>query len=122
MVTIFYDSLCPVCLTEVKFLKQFNQDGSVAFVDITEAGFAPGAYDRNIEDFIGTIHGITEEGELITGMPVFRSVYRALGLGWMMNWTGWPGLKPVVDRAYKLFCRIRPKLSKFENCGDRCRI
>lgn len=89
----------------------------MAFVDITDPSFRPAQYGKSIGDFIGTIHGLNEEGELIVGTEVFRVVYRRLGLGWVMGWTGLPIIRPVVDKIYQVFCRIRPYFSKFESCS-----
>ncbi|SMF65151.1 thiol-disulfide oxidoreductase DCC family protein [Pseudobacteriovorax antillogorgiicola] len=125
MVTIFYDSLCPVCNAEIAFLRNRDKRGQVTFIDITESSFDPSRYGRSLDDFIGSIHGIDEDGDLISGMAVFRSTYRAVGIGWLMSWTGWPVVKPLADFGYHAFAKIRPKISRFKGTAcesDRCQV
>ena len=117
MVTIFYDGLCPVCKTEIGLLRRTAQSHRVQFKDITAANFAPSAYGRNMADFVGSIHGLDSEGRVISGLEVFRVVYRELGLGWLVSWTNWPVFSPVAEAAYRWFCRVRPRFSKFGSCS-----
>ena len=52
--------------------------GRIDFVDIDQEGYDP-ALNAGItfEQAMGSIHAITREGEVVTGMPVFRRLYGA---------------------------------------------
>ncbi len=53
------------------------------------------------------MHAFGRDGDLITGMEVFRRAYRAVGWGWVWAPTGWPLLKPAFDALYRAFARNR---------------
>lgn len=124
MVKIFYDSLCPVCSKEINMLKRLDKKQRIEFVDITSTAFNPAQYGKTIDDFVGTIHGQREDGSIVTGMSVFRMVYKEVGLGWLFAWTSWPILRPCTDYFYNLFAKIRPRFSSFDQTCDsgRCKI
>lgn len=95
--------------------------GRLRMVDIAAPEFDASAYGTTFERVMGTIHGVDERGGLITGVEVFRRAYRAVGLGWLLAWTAWPGLRPVVDRAYRWFARNRLRLTGRPACeAGRC--
>jgi hypothetical protein len=50
------------------------------------------------------IHGLCADGTLMRGIGVLHATYEAMGLGWV--------LRPVVDRAYRLFARHRQTISR----------
>ena len=124
MIKVFYDSLCPLCDAEVKMLRKLDSESRVIFIDITSSSFSPGLYNRTIEDFIGTMHGLDRRGRMLTGLAVFRMVYSELGVGWMYRWTGWPLIGMIADAGYKVFAYWRPYLSSFrpQECGNRCKV
>lgn len=115
---LFYDGLCPICSSQAAFIRRRDTKNAIRMVDISNSDFAPEKYGRSRDDFIGSIHAITGEGRMIKGMEVFRHVYRQLGMGWLVSWTAWPGLRPLADWGYRLFARYRPRLSQCQM--DRC--
>lgn len=124
--TILIDGLCPLCKKEAQFMRWLDGGrGRLAIVDIAEPGFDAARYGKTMDDVMGSIHGVTDAGQVISGMDVFRRAYRAAGAGWMMGWTGWPGLRPIVDRAYVWFAKNRLKLTGRHGaaCVDgRCKL
>ena len=121
--TIFIDGECPLCAKEAALLRWLDRKrGGLRLVDITSPGFDPSDYDRTQEQFMGSIHGMTREGTLITGMEVFRRAYAAVGLGWLLAPTAWPGLRRIFDVLYRWFARNRLKLTGRDSCDDRCRV
>ena len=79
---------------------------------------------RTMDELMGAIHGVMPDGTNVTGMEVFRRAYAAVGLGWLLAPTGWPGLRPLFDRFYRWFARNRLRLPgrRAGACdGDRCR-
>lgn len=57
------------------------------------------------------IHGVLPGGELVEGVEVFRRAYAAVGLGWLLAPTRWPGLRRLADAGYRLFARNRLRLT-----------
>lgn len=111
--TILIDGACSLCKREAAFMRRMDKGrGLLAFVDISAPDFDPGLYGCTLNDVMGRIHGVTASGEIITGMPVFRHAYSAIGIGWLAAPTGWPLLRPIFDRLYILFAKNRWRFSK----------
>ncbi|MEL7473128.1 MAG: DUF393 domain-containing protein [Planctomycetota bacterium] len=110
--TLFIDGLCPLCKREARAIERLDKGrGIVELVDITASDFDPSVHGRTLDDFMGAIHAKLADGRLVTGTEVFRRTYRALGWGWLWAPTGWPVLRPIFDVIYRVFAKIRPRLS-----------
>ncbi len=86
-----------------------KRDGGKALnlVDISAPDFNAESYGISREAADGKLHAFTVEGEMLTAMAAIRAAYRAIGWGWVYAPTGWPVLKPICDRLYRLFARNR---------------
>ncbi len=122
--TMLYDGMCPICSREVRLLRRraARRNIPLGFLDITAPDFDPSRYGLTARQVRERIHALTPQGEVIEGMAVFRRVYRALGLGWLIAWTGWPVFKPIADLGYRVFARVRPRLSRHRPCDDACGV
>jgi len=69
---------------------------------------------------MGVIHGVFPDGRIVTKVAVFREAYRAIGLGWLLAPTAWPGLRWLTDSGYEWFARHRMAIGKFlgRNCDS----
>jgi len=121
---LLYDGECPLCRREAAFLQRRNHHGRLAFEDIAAPGFDPSAYGTTRENLMGVIHGVFPDGRLVRKVEVFREAYRAVGLGWLLAPTGWPGLRGLADWGYEWFARHRIAIGKLfgrncetETCG-----
>ena len=47
------------------------------------------------------------DGTWIQGVEVFRRLYAAVGFGWLVTVSRWPGISQLLDRAYVVFARNR---------------
>lgn len=130
-ITLFYDGLCPVCAREIAMLRRLDarharrlgsHEARLGFVDIAAPAFDPSAHGLTMEQAIGTMHGVMADGSIVSGVEVFRRAYRAVGFGWLLAWTGWPGLRAVSNLAYRGFARIRPRLSRLRCADGRCSV
>jgi predicted DCC family thiol-disulfide oxidoreductase YuxK len=115
---ILYDGQCPLCRREARFLQKRNQRGELAFEDITAPGFDPATYHTTQEELMGVIHGVFPDGRIVRKVEVFREAYRAIGLGWLLAPTAWPGLRWISDRGYEWFARHRIAIGKW--FGRKC--
>ena len=122
---VLIDGACPLCRREAALLRRLDRGrGRLRLEDIAAQDFDPARVGRSMDDLMGTIHGVAPDGAIITGMEVFRRAYAAVGLGWLLAPTGWPGLRPVFDRGYRWFARNRLGLTGRRSgaCApDRCR-
>ncbi|MDT8425501.1 MAG: DUF393 domain-containing protein [Methyloprofundus sp.] len=121
--TLLYDGLCPICSREVRWLRRLDKKQKLGFKDITEPSFNAAHYGVTYEQLSAEIHAQYADGQLIKGMPVFRALYKAVGLAWLLAPTGWPVLRVLFDLCYQLFAQHRKKLGKLfgrEKACQRC--
>jgi predicted DCC family thiol-disulfide oxidoreductase YuxK len=124
--TILIDGECPLCAKEAAFMRRLDKGrGRLAIVDLAAPGFDAGTYGTTFDAVMGEIHGVTPDGRLIKGVEVFRRAYAAVGWGWLLAPTAWPGLRWISDRAYRWFARNRlwltrrPAACATDRCGVR---
>ncbi|RNC82787.1 MAG: DUF393 domain-containing protein [Phycisphaera sp.] len=121
--TVLIDGDCPLCKREAAWLQRRDRHSRLRFVDIAAEGFDPSSYDRTLEQLMGSIHGVTASGEIVTGVEVFRRAYGAIGLGWLLAPTTLPVLRRCTDFLYKCFARVRPMLQRKDTCQNgACRV
>ena len=124
--TLLYDGACPLCLREVRFLRERDQrlhpsSPRLAFVDIDAANYNPADHGGiSYRDAMGRIHAITGDGQVLRDVAVFRAAYRLIGLGWLYAPSGWPGLQQLSDGLYGLWARWRLALTGRPNLDQLC--
>lgn len=98
--------------------------GRLALIDIAAPSFNPDAIGVTLDQVMGSIHGLTPDGRLVTGVEVFRRAYAAVGWGWLWAPTAWPILRPITDAAYRWFARRRLWLTGRQQRCDigTCRV
>ncbi|XP_041802360.1 uncharacterized protein At5g50100, chloroplastic-like [Chelmon rostratus] len=119
-VKVLYDGLCPICVTEIRFLQflQRNQPGKVDFIDISLPGYEGAKYkDISYEMAMEEMHVIDEKDEVHRGVPAFAVMYGAVGLGWVGRFMMWPPVRPFMDKSYAIFARNR---LKWTGRGQEC--
>lgn len=110
-VEVFFDGDCPVCRREIDLLRRLDRKDRVRFTDISTPTFDASAVGVPWQTLMDSIHGRLPDGTLIEGVEVFRRLYAAVGLGWLVAPTRWPGVAQVADRAYALFAKNRLRLT-----------
>jgi predicted DCC family thiol-disulfide oxidoreductase YuxK len=110
-IKVLYDGECPLCMREVAMLRRRNREGRAAFEDIAAPGFDPARYGLDHEAVMGRIHGVLPDGRVVEGVEVFRRVYEAVGLGWLMAPSRWPGVRRLYDWGYRVFARNRLRIT-----------
>ena len=109
---LLYDGECPFCVREVNWLRRWNRQGRLAFEDISCPDFDPSPLGKTREELLRVIHGVFPDGRIVCKVEVFRQAYRAVGLGWLVAPTSWPGLRWIFDQLYFLFARYRVRLGR----------
>ena len=115
-VNMLYDSECPLCMHEIRFLEKRDKHGLVKFTDIADSGYDP---DENggvdYETGMKKIHAVLDTGEVISGVAVFRHVYSAVGLGWVWHVTTWPGVSWAAEHVYDVWAALRMRITGRED-------
>jgi predicted DCC family thiol-disulfide oxidoreductase YuxK len=120
---ILYDGDCPLCSREIAALRRLDRKSRLSLVDIAAPGFDPSRYGLDRAAVMGRIHAALPDGRVVEGMEVFRRAYRAVGLGWLLAPSRWPGLRRLFDAAYRVFARNRLRWTGRQeaSCGtERC--
>lgn len=109
--TLLYDGACAVCSLEIEHLRERDRAGRLRFVDIAASGFEAAAHGATREEFDTAIHARLADGRMLTGVPVLRLAYAAVGLGWLWQPATWRPLRPLADAGYRVFARHRHAIS-----------
>lgn len=110
--TIYYDASCPLCNGEMSNLMLRNVDGLLAFVDASPPHFKSPLAGISRADLMGLLHARKANGEVVSGVEVFRLAYGAVGLGWVTAPTTWPVLGWLADKAYPVLARNRYRIPR----------
>jgi len=126
--TILFDGGCPLCVREVRFLKQRDlrrHPGAprLAFVDIDAADYEPAAHGGvTYREAMGRIHALAANGEVLLDVDVFRRAYALIGLGWLYAPTGWPLLAPLINALYALWASARLQITGRPSLEQLCAV
>lgn len=124
-IRVLFDGDCPLCSREIRFLERRDRGrGRIQFEDIANPAFDPAVYRLDARQLMARIHGVLPDGSVIEGVEVFRRAYAAVGLGWLVAPTRWPGLRRLADLAYRIFARNRLRWTGRESACEegRCEI
>lgn len=111
-IQVFFDGDCPLCRREIDVLRRRDAGrGRIAFEDITTPGFDASKHGFEMAALMGRIHGVLPDGSVVDGVEVFRRLYAAVGLGWILAPTRWPVLRPLADAIYRWFARNRMRIT-----------
>jgi predicted DCC family thiol-disulfide oxidoreductase YuxK len=120
--TVFFDGACPICTREIALMRRLDRrrrlvccDFSRPDYDATSIGFAPSELGR-------VIHARWADGNVITGLEVFRAMWEAVGLGLLAKLSRLSLVEPLVLRAYAWYARNRLQLTgRLNPCpGSAC--
>jgi predicted DCC family thiol-disulfide oxidoreductase YuxK len=113
---LYFDGACPLCAREVAFLRRLDRGGRIRFTDIAAPGFDASATGIAWQDLMDRIHARLADGTVVEGVEAFRRLYTLLGLGWLVAPTRLPGVRQLLDLAYRTFAKNRLRLTG--RCGD----
>jgi predicted DCC family thiol-disulfide oxidoreductase YuxK len=117
---VFYDGGCPLCRREMKWLEKKDSKGLILFTDINDPDFDKSAVGKSHDELMAEIHGRTPDGKLVTGVEVFRNLYRTIGFRLPVAVSRWPLVRSILDIAYSIFARYRLRITR--RCDERgCR-
>jgi len=120
-IEVFFDGHCPLCRREMDWIRRLDRRNRIRFTDIAAPGFDAGATGETWATFMDRIHARLPDGRMIEGVEVFRRSYVALGFGPLVALTRLPGIRQLLDLAYRWFARNRLRLTG--RCKDKtCKI
>ncbi|MCU0693407.1 MAG: DUF393 domain-containing protein [Polyangiaceae bacterium] len=110
-IEVFYDGACPLCMREIRMLQGRDSRHRIRFVDISADGFDVTSVGLTWEMLMARIHGRLSDGTLVEGVEVFRHLYSAVGFGPVVALTRLPGIRQLLDVAYRAFAKNRLRLT-----------
>jgi predicted DCC family thiol-disulfide oxidoreductase YuxK len=108
---LYFDGACPLCAREVAFLRRLDRRARIRFSDIAAPGFDAAATGIAWPDLMDRIHARLADGTVVEGVEAFRRLYALLGWGWLVAPTRLPGVRQLLDLAYRTFARNRLRLT-----------
>ena len=114
---VFYDGDCPLCMREIRMLQRMDRrNNNILFSDISSPEFDMSTVDRTHEELMQEIHGRLPDGTVVTGVEVFRRLYKAVGFGAPVAVSRLPGISHALDAGYRVFAKNRLRLTG--RCAD----
>ena len=114
---VFYDGGCALCSREINMLRRMDKHNRLIFTDIFAEDFdAVAVTGLSFETLMEEIHGRFANGEMVTGVEVFRQLYGRVGFRWAIGATRVFGVRQGLDSAYQLFAKNRLKWTG--RCAD----
>lgn len=109
--TIFYDSLCPLCVKEMRALKVRDRQQQLRMEDIWQADFSERFPAIDPAEANRVLHAVDEHGELLLGLDVTARAWTLVGVR-RFNWLRWPLIRPLADFCYRRFANNRYGVSR----------
>ena len=104
---------------EVEFLKKRDPFLKIKYTDLQSLDYNPALHGNvKFADGMRKIRAVLPNNEVITGVEVFRQVYRASGLGYVFWLTSLPVIGTIADSMYDLWAENRLRLTGRGDMAD----
>ena len=116
--TVYYDGACPLCRREIEFMRARDRDDRLAFEDVaTEDGRLPEGRTR--DEALARFHVRSSDGTVRDGADAFVHMWRELpALRPLAAVARLPGATWVLERLYRQFLKVRPRLQAIARRRD----
>ena len=112
--TVWYDGDCPICTAEIGLMRHLDRASAIEFVDLR----LPGACPNDREARLARLHAQPRGGPMVAGAAAFVAMWRVLpGLRPLAVLASPPPVLWLLERAYRLFLRLRPRLQAIVRWG-----
>ena len=106
-VTVWFDGDCPLCLREIALMRRLDRRGAIDFVNVAGDGSCP--IDR--AELLARFHAQEAGRPMVSGAAAFAALWRAIPvLAPLGHLARAPALLWLLERAYRGFLRLRPRL------------
>ena len=119
-IEVYFDGDCPLCHREMRLIQRMDRKKVVRCTDIASDDFDRESVGITWENLMGSIHGRLPDGSVVEGVEVFRVIYSALGLGYLVMVTRIPGVSHFLDFVYRVFASNRLRITgrcESNDCG-----
>ncbi|TPE51817.1 DUF393 domain-containing protein [Maribrevibacterium harenarium] len=120
MITVFYDSQCPLCVKEMAHLKQYDRHNQVILADIHAPDFAVYYPHIDQQDAYDVLHAETDEGKILLGLDATVAIWQQVNKYAFLKVLRWPVIRLFADFGYRVFARYRVPISLLLTGQRRC--
>ena len=114
---VWFDGSCPLCRREIALMRRLDRRSAIDFIDVAETRGADCPVDR--EALLARFHA-REDGQLLSGAAAFAAMWRAIPLLRPLGLLARNALVlRLLERAYRAFLRIRPRLQRLFRARSR---
>jgi predicted DCC family thiol-disulfide oxidoreductase YuxK len=111
--TVFYDGACPLCAREIGFYRRRANEDEICWVDISQQKGRQVAPGLSSDAATARFHVRRPDGTLESGGAAFSRLWSAMpGFRWLGRITQLAPIAWLLERAYRLFLRFRPRLQR----------
>lgn len=110
--TVFYDGNCPLCIKEINHLHKLDTKNKLKLVNIHSSSFNTQYPDLDKHTLSNRIHGLTAEGQMLTGLDVTYLAWKQVGKGWVYAPLRWPVIRWFADHTYNWFAKHRHTIAR----------
>lgn len=105
--TVWFDGECPICTAEIQLIRHLDRAAAIEFVDLT----IPGACPSDKAARLSRLHAQPSGGPMVSGAAAFVAMWRVLpNTRLLAAAASNPPALWLLERAYRLFLRMRPGL------------
>lgn len=119
MLTIFYDSLCPLCAKEMQALRRYDSAERIRLVDLHGEVYREEYPQVCFDEAMRILHA-EQDGKILKGLDVTAAAWKAVGKKPWVQCLRWPVIRWFADRAYIMFANNRYRLSWLLTGQARC--
>jgi predicted DCC family thiol-disulfide oxidoreductase YuxK len=121
--TVFFDGACPICVREIALMRRLDRRRRLVCCDFARPDYDTASINISPAELGRVIHARWADGDVITGVEVFRAMWDAVGLGVLTKLSRLSFVESLVLKAYAWFARNRLRLTgRSHACtGDSCR-
>ena len=119
VLTIFYDSTCPLCAKEMSALQAYDSEKQLQLVDLHSEEFVNNFAYIDFEEAMRILHA-EQNGDVLKGLDVTAAAWKVVGKKAWVQMLRWPIIRWFADRAYILFADNRYRLSWMLTGQSRC--
>jgi predicted DCC family thiol-disulfide oxidoreductase YuxK len=111
--SVLFDGACPLCVREIAFYRRLRGADALDWIDVSAGGPDVAFCGISARDARARFHVVLPGGTPVSGAAAFVEIWRRL-----------PAFRPlavllghrpgvwIMDRAYSLFLKIRPRLQR----------
>ncbi|MDJ0513631.1 MAG: DUF393 domain-containing protein [Methyloceanibacter sp.] len=109
--TVFYDGACPLCRREIGYYRRRQGAEDISWADVSVSSDGNVATGLSRDQALARFHIMKPDGNIVSGGRAFAELWAALpGFRLLGRLFRKRPLLWLLDRAYDVFLRFRPRL------------